>query len=92
MRVQLEFSKEKVAELKRLMERGNLKTYNDLFDNALTLMKWAIQEVEKGRGIGSFDDSEDLLKELAMPFLQHVASKRQESARTHADPPIAVGQ
>jgi hypothetical protein len=92
MRVQLDFPRERVSELKRLMEKGNLKTYNDLFDNALTLMKWAVQEAEKGRSIGSFDEGEDLLKELVMPFLQYAARSKEEPTRIDSDPPVAVGQ
>lgn len=80
MRIQIDFPPEKVKELKALMSKGEMKTYNEVFDNALTLMKWTIQEAEKGRAIGSLDERDDRFKELAMPFLEIAASKRRSGS------------
>ena len=75
MRIQLEFPEGKVRELKALMEKAEIRTYHDLFNNALTFMKWAVQEAEEGRIIASLDERSGKVKELVMPFLQTVAAK-----------------
>ena len=75
MRIQLEFPGDKVQELKALMAKGDIKTYHELFNNALTLAEWAIKETEQRRIIVSLDEGSGRVKELVMPFLQNVAAK-----------------
>ncbi len=74
MRIQ-EFPEPNVQELKILMSKAGMRTYHELFNNALTLTKWAIQEAEQGRLITSLDERTGKVKELAMPFLQAAAEK-----------------
>lgn len=75
MRIQLEFPEAKVKEMKTLMAKGDIKTYHELFNNALTLAKWSIQETEQRRIIVSLEEGSGRMKELVMPFLQNVAGK-----------------
>lgn len=75
MRIQMELPEENVKEIKALMEEANIDTYKELFSNALSLLHWVVQEVKRGRVIGSIDEEQDKYKELVMPLLQNVASK-----------------
>jgi hypothetical protein len=74
MRIQIELPEEDVRELKVLMEEGGLETYKELFGNALTLLRWAVREVKRGRIIASVDEDHGKYKEIAMPVLETAAS------------------
>ena len=82
MRIQLEFAEDKVRELKALMAKGDIRTYHELFNNALTLTEWTIQETEQRRIIVSLDESSGRMKQLVMPYLQSVAAKLPPLAAT----------
>ncbi len=87
MRLQFEVSKAKMDELKDLMKQGDMRTYAELFNNATTLMKWAINVVEGGRTIVAYDEETERMRELVMPFLDYVAEHRplvQEADTTAA--------
>jgi hypothetical protein len=61
------------------MEKAEFRTYSDLFNNALTLLQWSMQQIEDGYVIVSLNPDTEKQKELSMPFLQHVsASKKVE--------------
>ena len=86
MRIQLEFPEEKVHELKVLMAKGDIKTYHELFNNALTLAEWTMKETEQRRIIVSMDEGSGRIKQLVMPFLQSAAAKLPPlSAAAHGD-------
>ena len=48
VRIQLELPEEQVQALDKLMEKINLRTRKDLFNNALTLLEWAVKEKSAG--------------------------------------------
>jgi hypothetical protein len=68
-RIQFELSEEKLNELESLMEETGVRTKKDLFNNALTLLEWAIAERKAGRIIASVDEKENKYKEIVMPVL-----------------------
>jgi hypothetical protein len=72
MRIQLEISESKREQIKMLMEKADFKTYSELFNNAVTLLQWSIQQLENGCSILSVDRNSGKEKELVMPVLQHV--------------------
>lgn len=72
VRLQLELSEARVAELKALIEECRLGTQKELFNSALTLFEWAVNERRKGRMIASVDEASMKYKELAMPALEAV--------------------
>ena len=78
-RVQLDLPAERLEALERLMEEAGFKTRKDLFNNAVSLLQWAVKEARRGRAIASVDEETERFTELNMPFLsdlQHqVASK-----------------
>jgi hypothetical protein len=81
MRIQLEISENKRKQIQTLMEKADLKTYSELFNNAVTLLQWSIQQIEHGRSILSVDQDSGKERELLMPFLQHVG----QSASTEVE-------
>ena len=83
--MQFELSDENAAEVETLARRAGV-TKKDLFNNALTLLEWAIHEVRSGRIIASVDEKEMKLKEISMPLLSALAKSNRkvpqnESAR-----------
>jgi metal-responsive CopG/Arc/MetJ family transcriptional regulator len=72
VRIQLDMPDERVKELDALMQITGSATRKELFNNALTLLEWAVKERKQGRSIASVDDQEKKLKELAMPALENV--------------------
>ena len=75
VRIQIELPEEKVKELDNLMRVAQISTRKDLFNNALTLFEWAIEERKSGRSIASVDENNKRYKELVMPTLSAVAPK-----------------
>lgn len=73
VRIQLEVPEEQLVEIERLMTDLRLRTKKDLFNNALTLLRWAAEERRYGRAVGSIDAAQGVVKELVMPALQNVA-------------------
>jgi hypothetical protein len=64
------------------MQRVRLDTYKDLFNNALSLFEWAVEEAEVGRKLISFDEQDKRSRELAMPVIDRL---KRRSARPKAD-------
>jgi len=77
LRIQLEFPESKVQELKTLMAEADIETYKEIFNNALTLLEWAIAEVKAGRSLASVDEAHERYRVLVMPILQNMVKKSQ---------------
>ena len=88
MRIQVEFPEAKVADLKWLMEKGGVKTYYDLFNNALSLLKWSAQEVMEGNAIAAINERTAKTRYLVTPFLQEVAKHHAQKSheKTNNEP------
>ena len=74
IRIQFELPEDKVKDLEKLMKEADINTRKDLFNNALTLLEWAIKEKKTGRIIASIDEQKHRYKELIMPALAAVVS------------------
>ena len=72
-RIQFDLPDDKVAELEKLMAESGIKTRKDLFNNALTLLEWAIKEKKAGRTIASLDEQAKSYQEVLMPILSAVS-------------------
>jgi len=81
IRIQFDLPEEKVKELEELMQEVNLTTRKDLFNNALTLFEWAINEKKEGNLIASVDEENNKLKELVMPALSSVVATKVKRKR-----------
>src|SRR5262245_24504391 len=81
-RIQLDFPEEKVRELDQLMQQAGINTRKDLFNNALTLLVWAVKERQKGNKIVSLDEQHGTSRELVMPILEesHLRAQDQQPA------------
>lgn len=53
---------------------GGVKT-NQLTQDALALLNWAVSETKQGRVIVSTDNNGDNVKQLAMPSLERIKEK-----------------
>ena len=71
VRIQFELTKEKADELDGLMKETGVQTKKELFNNALTILKWAVRETKKGNSIASVDEAHRKYRELQMPILSH---------------------
>lgn len=80
-RVQFEIPSDQAEQLKGLMRETKVRTKKDLFNNALTLLKWAVKEKKLGHEIVSIDENEKAYKELAMPVLSNVAKNSKKKQR-----------
>jgi hypothetical protein len=74
MKIECEISKDRERELQSLKQSSGLKTDEELFNNALSILDWAVQEVQKGHIIASVDEAGKTYTELRMQVLKHVAS------------------
>lgn len=77
VRIQFELPEGKVKELEEMMRIGGVQTRKDLFNNALTLLQWAIREKLSGKIIASVDEENKRYKELLMPILNTAASSKE---------------
>ena len=76
VRIQLELPEAKIEELKVLMHQAGMDTYKELFNNALTLFEWAIDQTKAGRSLASVDEENDKYRVLVMPVLERVRPVR----------------
>lgn len=68
-RVQLDLPEQKVIELDGLMKETGIATRKDFFNQALSLLVWAIKEKKEGRIIASVDQAKKEWREVVMPVL-----------------------
>ena len=73
-RIQIDLPDEKVRQIEALIIETGLPTKKDFFNNAVTLLAWAIREVKAGRIIASVDESQNRYKEILLPALENVAT------------------
>lgn len=73
LKIQLNFDERGQKLIPKLMRWTGATTYKDMFNNALTLLDWAIDQRAKGRIVASMDETNETYKELVMPALQHAA-------------------
>jgi hypothetical protein len=71
VRIQFEMPKDKAEELDGLMKETGVQTKKELFNNALTILKWAVRETKNGNSIASVDEAHGKYRELQMPILSH---------------------
>lgn len=81
VRIQFELPQSKMDDLSKMMRLGQIDTRKDLFNNALTILQWAIEEKMKGRIIASVDEENKRYKELVMPILQAAAKSPDDIFR-----------
>ena len=79
MRLQFEVSDELAEELTALQGDIGASTKKELFNNALTLLQWAVRQVKSGKIITATDESADSYSELNMPVFEVARLKGQQA-------------
>ncbi|MBM3261490.1 hypothetical protein FJY93_03665 [Candidatus Kaiserbacteria bacterium] len=72
-RVQFDILPEQVKRFNQLISFCELRTRKDLFDNAMTLFEWAVEEVRKGKCIASYDREADRVEIVKLQALEKAA-------------------
>jgi len=81
MRLNFEFSEERVQDLKSLLERTKAETMKDLVNNALTILEWTVKETAAGNEIAAVNEEKQVYRVLITPILQGIAKKAESSSR-----------
>ncbi len=66
MRIQLTVSDRKKKEIEELMKRTGSETKRELLNNALAVMKWILDEKQKGNIVASVNEKNKFYKELVL--------------------------
>lgn len=82
MKIQLDFDAQGKEQLDSLLEQTDSKTYKDLFNSSLTLLRWAIEQRVHGRHIASVDENNQTYRELLMPAIEAAAKRQPVTAQT----------
>lgn len=87
MRIQFELTDEKAKELDAFMSQIGVTTKKDLFENSLSLLEWAVKEIQANpnRVIGSIDEEKDTYKELQMAVFSNARSYAKAKRATQAN-------
>jgi hypothetical protein len=59
-----------------LQRKTGSKDVQELFSNALTLLRWAVEAREEGHVIGIMNPEQKTYRELQMPALDYAATRR----------------
>jgi hypothetical protein len=79
MRLNFEFSEEQVADLKELQQKTGIATTKDLFNQALSLLEWAVDETANGNEIAAVSEDDKNYRVLVTPLLQRVKKQHQRT-------------
>lgn len=69
VRLQFDVRRAQLNIIEHLVEVCGLSSKKELFSNSMALMKWAVQETQKGRRIASYDPERDEIEMVALPAL-----------------------
>lgn len=69
VRLQFDVRRAQLNIIENLVDACGLSSKKELFSNAMALMKWAVQETQKGRRIASYDPEKDEIEMIALPAL-----------------------
>jgi hypothetical protein len=73
MRLNFEFSDQRVDDLKLLLAATGTETMKDLVNNAFTILEWAVDETKVGNEIAAVNEQKEVFRVLVTPILQRVA-------------------
>jgi hypothetical protein len=75
MRLNFEFSEDRISDLKQLQTETNADSMKELFNTALTMLEWSVKEVKNGNEIAAVNEQEDVYRVFITPLLEKVAKK-----------------
>ena len=93
VRFQLDLTAHQAERFDQLMRSCELGSRKELFNVAMSLFNWSVQESRKGRKIASYDPERDHIETVLLPALESVTreaasannSTAERSAPSHAD-------
>jgi len=77
MRLNFEFTEQQVKDLKELQQKTGSSTMKELFNNAMSVFEWTVNESIKGKKIASVDEEDKNYRVLVAPPLQRAAKLYQ---------------
>jgi hypothetical protein len=77
MRLNFEMSEERVITLKELQAETGSESMKELFNNALTMLEWAVKEVRRGNEIAAVNPEQQVHRVFITPLLERVSKKYQ---------------
>lgn len=86
-RFQFDVTVDRAEDVRDLLDATGSESNKELFNNALTLLEWAVSETQKGNTIASVDEDNERYRELHMPILN---AARKISQRREGPGVIAV--
>lgn len=84
VRLQFDVRRAQLNIIETLVEACSLSSKKELFSNAMALMKWAVQETQKGRRIASYDPERDEIEMVALPALDLIEQPGTEGVSVAA--------
>ena len=84
MRLNFEFSEQRVDDIKKLMEDAGTETMKELVNNAFTILEWAVDETKAGNEIAAINEEEKVYRVLVTPILQRVAKAARATTSASA--------
>jgi hypothetical protein len=89
-RVQIDFAESEMEEIDELVQKCGLATKKDLFNNALTILRWAVRQVESGHDVAAIDRNSERFLILTMPILD--AAQRRTASTKNPPPATSVAE
>jgi hypothetical protein len=78
VRILLEFPEDKIKKLDELMEKTGVTSKKEYFNNALTLLEWAIEIREHNEIVASVNRKAGKFSELRMPIFSNITGNVEE--------------
>jgi hypothetical protein len=75
VRLNFEFSEERINDLKALQTETGSESMKELFYNALTMLEWAVKEVKSGNEIAAVNEHAKVYRVFITPLLERAAKK-----------------
>ncbi len=85
MRINFEFTEDQVKELKALQQKTGSASMKEMFNSAMSMLEWSVDEKIKGHEIASLDPDSQNYRVLVMPILQKAARKQASAPSTDAE-------
>lgn len=80
VRFQLDLSPGQATRFDQLVIDCELGSRKELFNAAMTLFNWAVQEVQKGRRVASYDEKTDEVEKVHFLALSNLSEARSSTA------------
>lgn len=87
-RLQLEMTEDRLKYFDKLVVECGLRTRKDLFDNAMTLLDWALEEIRNGNKIACVNQEDKRMELLRMPIFDHVKQHAELTRGRPASGPV----